>query len=47
MTEYCEICGDELQEDELEEGICKRCQKANEMNENYVRDESYIDPGIT
>ena len=47
MVEYCEICGDELDEDELEEGICKRCKKANDMAENYVVDKDYIDPGIT
>jgi len=26
MTEYCSICGSELTEDEISEGICRNCQ---------------------
>ncbi len=47
MTEYCEICGNELKEGEVEEGICERCKRAGETNERYVPDANYIDPGIT
>ena len=45
MTEYCEICGDELDPDEEEEGICKNCK--NSKNSENEKDEDYIDPGIT
>lgn len=47
MTEYCEICGNELDEDELDEGICERCKRSGKTDENYVSDENFIDPGIT
>jgi len=46
MTEYCEICGKELEEDEEYDGICKKCKK-QEDEEEYEVDENYIDPGIT
>jgi predicted amidophosphoribosyltransferase len=46
MTEYCENCGEELDPDEENEGICKNCKKSLE-DEEYKSDEDYIDPGIT
>ena len=46
MTKYCEICGDELSPEEEDEGICQNC-KASQKNEDYEKDENYIDPGIT
>ena len=45
MTEYCEICGEELKESEEAEGICKKCKTQEE--EEYEVDEDYVDPGIT
>ena len=45
MTEYCEICGEELTPEEEEEGICASC-KASKKNEFKEDDENYIDPGI-
>lgn len=47
MVEFCEICGEELDEDEETEGICKKCKKQDESEEEYEVDEKYIDPGIT
>ena len=47
MTEYCEICGEELDPDEEEEGICKNCKSSNNSKDEYEKDEDYIDPGIT
>jgi len=47
MTEYCKICGDELDPDEEEYGICDKCKKEQEDDEEYEKDENYIDPGIT
>jgi predicted amidophosphoribosyltransferase len=47
MTEYCESCGEELDQNEEEEGICKRCKKEQYENEEYEKDEDYIDPDIT
>jgi len=47
MAEYCEICGDELDSDDEEYGICKKCKKIQEEDEEYEKDEDYIDPGIT
>jgi len=47
MTDYCEICGEELNPDE-EDGICKKCKKTQGGDdEEYEKDEEYIDPGIT
>lgn len=28
MTEYCSICGDPLDPDEEDEGICRNCQSS-------------------
>jgi hypothetical protein len=47
MTQNCEICGDELEEQEYEDGICKRCKRGEESSERYIPDKDYIDPGIT
>ena len=47
MTEYCEICGKELNPDEEEDGICKNCKIAKESGEVYKEDKDYVDPGIT
>jgi len=46
MTNYCEICGDELDPEEEEEGVCKNCKKS-QQDGNYKEDEEYVDPGIT
>ena len=45
MTEYCEVCGEELDPEEEFEGICKNCKKSQKSEE--VDEEEYIDPGIT
>ena len=45
MAEFCEICGEELNLDEEEFGICKKCKK--DQDEEYEEAEEYIDPGIT
>jgi len=47
MTMYCEICGEELDPSEEDEGICKNCKKTQNAEEEYEKDEDYIDPGIT
>jgi DNA-directed RNA polymerase subunit M/transcription elongation factor TFIIS len=47
MTEYCENCGEELEPDEEEEGICKKCKNAEETEEEYQKDEDFIDPAVT
>lgn len=48
MTEYCEICGNELDPDEEEDGICENCKNSsNDEDEEYKKDEDYIDPAVT
>ncbi len=47
MAEHCEICGEELDEYEEAEGICKKCKKDQSEDEEYEKDEGFIDPGIT
>ncbi|UCH71772.1 MAG: hypothetical protein JSW62_05070 [Thermoplasmatales archaeon] len=47
MAEYCEICGEELDTDEEEEGICSKCKNTKEEDDEYEKDEDYIDPGVT
>jgi len=47
MAEYCEICGEELDSEDEEDGICKKCKKNQYEEEEYEKDENYIDPGIT
>ena len=47
MAEYCENCGEELDPEDEEEGICKNCKIAQKAEEEYEKDEDYIDPGIT
>jgi len=44
MAEFCENCGEELEEDEECEGICKKCKK---MDSDEEDEEEFIDPGIT
>ena len=46
MTEYCEICGEELDPDDEYEGICSNCKNVK-SKEEYKNDEEYIDPGVT
>jgi len=46
MTEYCEICGEELDPDEEYEGICRNCKKT-QNDKDYKSDEEFIDPGVT
>jgi len=46
MTEYCEICGEELDPDEEEYGICSNCKKAKN-DDDYEDEEDFIDPGVT
>jgi len=46
MTEFCEICGEELDLDEENEGICENCKKS-QKEEKYKSDEDFVDPGIT
>jgi hypothetical protein len=47
MIEYCEICGEELDPDEEEDGICDKCKNVKDEDDEYEKDEDYIDPGIT
>ena len=47
MTEYCEICGEELDESEEYEGVCKKCSTRQSEEQQYERDDDFIDPGIT
>ena len=47
MSEFCERCGEELDLDEEDEGICKKCKKGQQEDEEYEEDDEYIDPGIT
>ena len=47
MTEYCELCGEELDPDEEQDGICKICKKELNDDEEYESDEDFIDPGVT
>lgn len=47
MTEYCEICGEELTPEEEQDGICENCKLSRKEENNYESDENYIDPGIT
>ena len=46
MSEYCEICGDELSPEEEYDGVCEKCKKSQKSGESG-EDEEYIDPGIT
>jgi len=45
MTNFCEICGEELDPEEEFEAVCKNCKKTQQSEEKY--EEEYIDPGIT
>ena len=45
MSEYCEVCGEELDPEEEFEGICRNCKKSQQSEEKD--EEEYIDPGIT
>lgn len=47
MADYCEICGQELDPDEKEEGICKKCKAPLNKNEEYESDEEFVDPAVT
>ena len=47
MTEYCDICGKELDIEEEEYGICKKCKKNQDDYEDYGKDDDFIDPGVT
>ena len=47
MAEYFEICGKELDPSEEEDGICCKCKNANEKEDEYEKDEDYIDPSVT
>ena len=47
MTEYCELCDEELDPDEEKDGICKRCKKELNDEEEYKSDEDFIDPSVT
>jgi putative hemolysin len=44
MTEYCEICGAELELDEEEDGICGNC-KASKGHGTKTENDDY-DPSI-
>lgn len=47
MSSYCEICEKELTPDEEEEGICGKCKKAIDEDEEYEKDEEFNDPAVT
>ena len=47
MTIYCKICRGELDPSEEEEGICIKCKNAKEEDDEYEKDEDYIDPSVT
>jgi len=44
MTEYCEICGAELEAEEEEDGICANCKRSK--GHDYKTEEDDYDPGI-
>lgn len=46
MAKYCEICGEELDPEEENEGICENC-KTSRNEEPNSEEEEYHDPGIT
>ena len=46
MTNYCEICQEELDSDEEYDGICRKCKK-DQSEEEYIIDEDFVDPGVT
>ena len=43
MSEYCEECGEELDQEDEFEGVCKNCKKAHDSKST---DEDFIDPAI-
>jgi ribosome-binding protein aMBF1 (putative translation factor) len=47
MADHCEICGKKLTEDEAEEGVCEKCKKSNDEDEEYEKDEDFNDPAVT
>jgi len=47
MAEYCEICGEELDPSEEEDGICSKCKNAKREDDEYEKDEDFVDPGVT
>lgn len=47
MAQYCEICGEELDSEEKDYGICEKCRSIEGSEEQYQVDKEYIDPGIT
>lgn len=47
MTTYCEICEEELTSEEAEEGVCKKCKKSIDEDEEYEKDEEFNDPAVT
>lgn len=47
MANHCEICGKKLTEDEAEEGVCEKCKKSSDEDEEYEKDEDFNDPAVT
>ena len=38
MTEYCRMCGEPLEYDEEEDGICSDCKEVNSSNQERLVD---------
>ena len=47
MADHCEICGKKLNNEEEEEGICEKCKKSADEDEEYEKDEDFNDPAVT
>ncbi len=47
MSDHCEICGKKLTEEEEGEGICEKCKKATDEDEEYEKDDDFNDPAVT
>jgi predicted amidophosphoribosyltransferase len=47
MADHCEICGKKLTEEEEKEGVCEKCKKSSDEDEEVAKDEDFNDPAVT
>jgi len=47
MCAYCEACGEELTPEEEDEGLCEKCKRELDDDEEYEEDEDFVDPAVT
>jgi predicted amidophosphoribosyltransferase len=47
MADHCKNCGRDLTDEEEEEGVCKKCKKSSDKDEEYETDEEFNDPAVT